>query len=140
MTRLSPKLFFERNEFEARIQRTRQAMAAADIDLLIVTDPANMAWLTGYDGWSFYVHQCVLLPMEGEPVWFGREMDAQGALRTTFMKPENITCYPDTTSRRRSTIPWNTCASRSSSPGAGPGCGLGWKWTPTISPPPLSKP
>jgi ectoine hydrolase len=91
----TPRLFFERSEFDARIQRTRQAMASADIDLLIVTDPASMSWLTGYDGWSFYVHQCVLLPMEGEPVWFGREMDAHGALRTCFMKPENITCYPE---------------------------------------------
>ena len=26
---------------------------------LIVTDPSNMHWLTGYDGWSFYVHQAV---------------------------------------------------------------------------------
>jgi ectoine hydrolase len=91
----TPKLFFERSEFEARIRQTRQAMAAAGIELMIVTEPANMAWLTGYDGWSFYVHQCVLLPMEGEPVWFGREMDAHGALRTAFMNPENITCYPE---------------------------------------------
>ena len=31
------------------------------LELLVVSDPSNMAWLTGYDGWSFYVHQCVLL-------------------------------------------------------------------------------
>jgi Xaa-Pro aminopeptidase len=32
-------------------------MEAKGVDLLIVSDPSNMAWLTGYDGWSFYVHQ-----------------------------------------------------------------------------------
>ena len=43
-------------------QRTRSAMAARGIDTLIVSDPSNMAWLTGYDGWSFYVHQGVVVP------------------------------------------------------------------------------
>ncbi|MDB5835088.1 MAG: doeA, partial [Caballeronia sp.] len=64
------RLYFEQSEFDARIAKTRRAMQKAEIDLLIVSDPTNMSWLTGYDGWSFYVHQCVLLPMEGEPVWF----------------------------------------------------------------------
>jgi ectoine hydrolase len=49
-------------------------------ELRIVSDPSNMGWLTGYDGWSFYVHQAVLVGLEGEPVWWGRGMDANGAL------------------------------------------------------------
>ena len=76
---------FERAEYDARIAKTRRAMTERGIDLLIVTDPSNMAWLTGYDGWSFYVHQCVLLGMEGLPVWYGRAQDANGARRTVFM-------------------------------------------------------
>ncbi|KWA16117.1 ectoine hydrolase DoeA [Burkholderia territorii] len=90
-----PRLAFERSEYAARIAKTRTAMQQAGIDLLIVTDPTNMAWLTGYDGWSFYVHQCVLLPMEGEPVWYGRGQDANGAKRTVFMAHDNIVGYPD---------------------------------------------
>jgi ectoine hydrolase len=54
-----------------------------------------MAWLTGYDGWSFYVHQCVLVRPDGDPVWFGRGLDRDGALRTIYMSPEQIICYPD---------------------------------------------
>ncbi|MEM5436369.1 aminopeptidase P family N-terminal domain-containing protein, partial [Paraburkholderia diazotrophica] len=65
----SVRLPFDRAEYDARIAKTRKAMEKAQIDLLIVTDPTNMAWLTGYDGWSFYVHQCVLLALDGEPVW-----------------------------------------------------------------------
>ncbi|KVL26925.1 ectoine hydrolase DoeA [Burkholderia territorii] len=90
-----PRLAFERSEYAARIAKTRTAMQRAGIDLLIVTDPTNMAWLTGYDGWSFYVHQCVLLPMDGEPVWYGRGQDANGAKRTVFMAHDNIVGYPD---------------------------------------------
>ena len=58
------QLNFSRSEYDERIAKTRHAMAQRGIDLLIVSDPSNMAWLTGYDGWSFYVHQCVLLPMQ----------------------------------------------------------------------------
>src|SRR3546814_201896 len=86
---------FERDEYAARLQKTRAAMAARGIDVLLVTDPTNMAWLTGYDGWSFYVHQCVLVSHEGEPLWFGREQDANGAKRTVYMASDNIASYPD---------------------------------------------
>jgi ectoine hydrolase len=89
------RLPFERAEYAARLAKTRAAMAARDIELLIVTDPTNMAWLTGYDGWSFYVHQCVLVAMDGEPLWFGRGMDGNGADRTVYMAPESILRYPD---------------------------------------------
>ncbi|SDE55216.1 ectoine hydrolase DoeA, partial [Paraburkholderia lycopersici] len=78
-----------------RIARTRSAMQKAGVELLIVTDPTNMNWLTGYDGWSFYVHQCVLVPMQGEPVWYGRGQDANGAKRTAFLAHDNIVGYPD---------------------------------------------
>ncbi|MFT0169911.1 ectoine hydrolase DoeA [Paraburkholderia mimosarum] len=90
-----PRLAFERSEYDARIAKTRSAMQKAGIELLIVTDPTNMAWLTGYDGWSFYVHQCVLVPMQGEPVWYGRGQDANGAKRTAFLAHDNIIGYPD---------------------------------------------
>lgn len=92
---LVPTLHFTRQEYDARIAKTRAAMEAAGVEVIIVTDPSNMAWLTGYDGWSFYVHQCVVLAMDGEPVWFGRGQDAQGALRTAFLDPANVIGYPD---------------------------------------------
>ena len=86
---------FEKEEYDVRIKKVRQSMAEKNIEVLIVTDPSNMAWLTGYDGWSFYVHQCVILTLEGEPFWYGRGMDANGAKRTVFMQHENIIGYPD---------------------------------------------
>src|SRR5262245_54376436 len=89
------QLPFSRAEYDERLARTRTAMAKAGVELLLVSDPSNMAWLTGYDGWSFYVHQGVLLALEGEPVWWGRGMDGQGAKRTVFMQPDNIVGYPD---------------------------------------------
>ncbi len=90
------ELNFSREEYAGRIAKARRAMERQGIELLIVTDPSNMAWLTGYDGWSFYVHQCVLLTQEGDPVWYGRSQDAFGAKRTVFMGEADILSYPDT--------------------------------------------
>ena len=43
-----------------------------------------MCWLTGFDGWSFYVPQCVLVHAgEEAPIWFGRAQDAKSARLTT---------------------------------------------------------
>jgi len=91
----APNLNFSRAEYAERLAKTRKAMERAGIDLLIVTDPSNMHWLTGYDGWSFYVHQCVLVPPVGEPVWYGRGQDANGAKRTAYLAHDNIIGYPD---------------------------------------------
>jgi ectoine hydrolase len=52
---------FTDSEYETRLSRVRAAMEAKGIDTLITSDPSNMAWLTGYDGWSFYVHQSVII-------------------------------------------------------------------------------
>ncbi|OIQ40832.1 MAG: ectoine hydrolase DoeA [Roseobacter sp. MedPE-SWde] len=86
---------FSRAEYDRRIAKTRAAMQQAGIELLFVTDPSNQAWLTGYDGWSFYVHQGVLMGLEGEPIWWGRHMDSIGAGRTCWMSAENIHGYGD---------------------------------------------
>lgn len=89
------QLRFDRAEFAERLDKTRRAMEAKGVDLLIVTDPSNMNWLTGYDGWSFYVHQCVVVPPHGEPIWYGRNMDAAGARLTAYLSHKNIIGYPD---------------------------------------------
>ena len=92
---MQPNLRFTREEFADRLARTRRAMQAKGIDLLLCSDPSNMAWLTGYDGWSFYVHQAVLVPPDGEPVWYGRGQDANGAKRTAYLSHDNIVPYAD---------------------------------------------
>lgn len=86
---------FSLSEYEARLARIRVAMAAQGLMALIVSDPSNMAWATGYDGWSFYVHQAVVIGPSGPPLWWGRGMDAAGARRTVWMGEEAIHGYDD---------------------------------------------
>jgi ectoine hydrolase len=70
-------------------------MAARGLDALLVSDPSNQAWLTGYDGWSFYVHQGVILLPDSDPIWWGRNQDTQGALRTVWMGKDRVWGYAD---------------------------------------------
>ena len=70
---------FSEIEYARRLRLVRKAMEKNGIDVLFVEDPSNMAWLTGYDGWSFYVHQGVLVFHDADPIWWGREQDADGA-------------------------------------------------------------
>ncbi|MCT4610968.1 MAG: M24 family metallopeptidase [Pelagimonas sp.] len=86
---------FDQAEYQRRLDKTRIAMAQAGLDAIFVTDPSNQAWLTGYDGWSFYVHQGVLLTTEGDPIWWGRHMDMMGGRRTCWMSHDNILGYED---------------------------------------------
>ena len=86
---------FTEAEYNARVAKTRAAMAKAGVEVLIVADPSNMGWLTGYDGWSFYVHQAVIVLPDGEPLWFGRPQDKAGARLTTFLSPDSMFSYPD---------------------------------------------
>ncbi len=86
---------FTQAEYDRRLAKTRNAMAAKGLDCLFVQDPSNMAWLTGYEGWSFYVHQGVLVFLDADPVWWGRQQDSNGALRTVWMGDDRILGYAD---------------------------------------------
>ncbi len=87
---------FDRAEYAARLARIRGEMARRDIGLMVVTDIANQHYITGYDGWSFYTPQVVLVPVEDEePVWVGRAMDAAGGRLTAWMRPENVLGFPE---------------------------------------------
>jgi len=87
---------FSITEYKERIRKTKERMVQKGIDVLLITDPANLHYLSGYDGWSFYVHQMLVLMIDEEqPKWIGRGQDANGAKATTWISHENIIAYPD---------------------------------------------
>ncbi len=86
---------FSAAEYRTRLDKTLRAMALANIDVLFVEDPSNMSWLTGYDGWSFYVHQGVLVFQDRAPIWWGRNMDAVGAKKTVYLPDADVLGYHD---------------------------------------------
>jgi len=86
---------FSKAEYDRRLAETKKRMADAGFDLIICQDPANMGWLTGFDGWSFYTPQVVLVHLNEEPIWFGRAQDAKAAHITTDIPAKNIIGYSE---------------------------------------------
>ena len=87
---------FTPKEYSERLNKVKNIMSQKGMDILILSDPSNMNYLTGYDGWSFYVPQGVIVSLEREePIWFGRKQDSKGAKITTYLKDENILGYPE---------------------------------------------
>jgi Xaa-Pro aminopeptidase len=89
-------MIFELGEYRARLSRCRKAMAEKGIEVLIESDPCNMNYLTGYDGWSFQYAQAVIVTLEDEdPLWIGRGVDLAGVRLTTFLPEGNVAAWPD---------------------------------------------
>ena len=85
---------FTKEEYKARLKRVQISMQEKGIELLISQDTANMNYLTGYDAWSFYYAQCVIVHVNAEePLCFVRAQDAGGAYIKTYLKDENIIKY-----------------------------------------------
>jgi len=104
-------LIFTKDEYQQRVRKIKETMDKGGMEMLLVMDPANMNYLTGYDGWSFYVHQGVIVCLDAEcPFWFGREQDSNGARITSWLPDDCIYGYPDkyVQSRYTHTMRWVT--------------------------------
>ncbi|MDY0885254.1 M24 family metallopeptidase [Dongia soli] len=102
---------FTKAEYAKRVADTKKRMQEAGFDLLICSDPANMCWLTGFDGWSFYVPQAVLVHLEEEwPVWFGRAQDAKAAHVTTDLPANNIVPFSERLVQHKTEHPFDELA------------------------------
>ena len=88
---------FEKAEYLERLKKVKKSMADKGIDVLLITDPANMCYVTGHNAWSFYVHQMVLIDMDDEmPYFIGRYMDAFcGVVKTTWLDDAHVRAYSD---------------------------------------------
>ncbi|MGE0094910.1 MAG: M24 family metallopeptidase [Alphaproteobacteria bacterium] len=75
---------FTRAEYLDRIARTRRAMEEAKLDLLLVSSPENILWLSGYQAKGIFAFQVLIVPADG-PV----------RLVTRAIETGNVVCMPD---------------------------------------------
>ena len=89
-------MLFSKDEYKQRLKKVQTSMQEKGIELLISQDSNNMNYLTGYDAWSFYYAQCVIVHVNSdEPLCFVRAQDAGGAFIKTYLKKENIIIYDE---------------------------------------------
>lgn len=97
-------------EYEQRLAAVRKLMDRQGLSAIIVTDPANIFYLIGYNAWSFYTPQMLFVPMDGDMVFFARDMDARGAHRTSWLPDEQIVGYPESYIHRPHVHPFDWVA------------------------------
>ena len=85
-TPVPKELAFPLAEYQARVERVRARMAAAGLDLLLVTHPPNLCYLTGYSTFAVGRHACLLLPARGELVLQVSAMAIPAAVLTGWVE------------------------------------------------------
>ncbi len=96
---------FTEAEYNARLAKVRAEMAQRGLDALVIGDPNSHNWLTGYDAWSFYTPQIVLVQHDVGPIWMGRRMDGGAARFTTYLSDDQVRPYPEDCVQREGTHP-----------------------------------
>ncbi len=99
-------------EYVDRLTRVLDRMATRSLSALVVTDPANLFYLTGYNAWSFYMPQCLVVTAGGDLHLFARAMDAAGAHFTCILSADQVSGYPEHLVHREDVHPFEWIADR----------------------------
>ena len=96
---------FSNEVYADRLKRTQQSMSEKGLDCLLVGDPSNINWLSGYDAWSFYTPQVMLVTHDRGLVWMGREMDAGAARFSSCLSDDQLVPFPEHLVQRKDMHP-----------------------------------
>ncbi|UPJ76859.1 Xaa-Pro peptidase family protein [Bradyrhizobium sp. 187] len=87
---------FPRSEYLRRLSAVKSEMERREIEVLVVTVPANITYLSGYTSKSGYVPQALIVSLKDEePTFITRRMDAPAALHQMFIDRNNVIGYPE---------------------------------------------
>ncbi len=84
---------FGSGEYAERQERLRRILKRENIDLLLVTGPENIFYLTGQQTPGYYTLQFLGIPVDGEPFMLLRQLEYYNAVSNTFIN--DITPYAD---------------------------------------------
>ncbi|TCL04506.1 MULTISPECIES: M24 family metallopeptidase [Sodalis] len=81
---------FAPEEYRGRVQRARRLLTDAGLDLMIITGPENIFYLTGQQTPGYYTFQAMVLPVDGEPVFVIRQLEYFNFISNTFISDAAI--------------------------------------------------
>jgi len=90
----NPALCFPLTEYERRLNELRERMQERLLDAVVISDPENLFYLTGYQTTGYSYFQALVVPLDGEPVSITRELEASNIEHRTWV--EIAHCYTDT--------------------------------------------
>lgn len=72
---VTPAYWFEREEFLSRLSRVQAELKKKQLDGLVAFLPETVTWLTGYFTRAYGTLQFAIIPAEGEPTMFCRDVE-----------------------------------------------------------------
>lgn len=81
---------FPKAEYDGRVARARANLQRAGIDVMIVTGPENIFYLTGQQTPGYYTFQALVLPVEGDPVFVIRQLEYFNFIANTFIADARV--------------------------------------------------
>lgn len=87
-------LTFSMSEYERRLRELRERMADRRLEVALITDPENLAYLTGYQTTGYSYFQALVVPLEDEPFMVTRLLEESNVHARTWV--EKTRPYGDT--------------------------------------------
>lgn len=87
---------FPRSEYLRRLAAVKSEMERREVEVLVVTTPANITYLSGYTSKSGYVPQGLVVSIrDEEPTFITRRMDGPAAIHQMFIDRNQVIGYPE---------------------------------------------
>ncbi|MGL3104633.1 M24 family metallopeptidase [Bradyrhizobium sp. BR 1432] len=87
---------FSRTEYLRRLAAAKSQMEQRDLDALVITEGANITYLSGYTARSPNDPKgMVVSAQQEEPTFILRKMDVPAALHQTFLERDKVVEYPE---------------------------------------------
>lgn len=83
--RENPNLPFPVAEYQTRLAKVRDGLAARGIDACLISIPENIYYLTGFTTTGYYMYQTLILPVEGEPMFVTYLEERLNVIRRSWM-------------------------------------------------------
>lgn len=87
-------LTFSLEEYQRRLNALRERMAQRQIDVVMINDPSNLLYLTGYQTTGYSYFQALVVPLEKEPFMVTRLLEETNITHRTWV--EHSRPYTDT--------------------------------------------
>jgi Xaa-Pro dipeptidase len=81
---------FAKAEYDGRLARARDLLAGAGIDVMVITGPENIFYLTGQQTPGYYTFQALVLPVDGDPVFVIRQLEYFNFIANTFIPDAQV--------------------------------------------------
>ncbi len=84
---------FVEPELQSRMDAAKEVLVERGIDVMIVTGPENIYYLTGQQTPGYYTYQALLVPVDSEPLFIVRQLELNNLVANSFVR--NIYPYLD---------------------------------------------